>query len=120
MTLKDRMTTYENVDRNYLTRRTPVIIRIDGCHFHTYTKHFKKPFDDILSLTMQQTMKYLCENIQNCVLGYTQSDEMSFVLCDYKELDTDAWFVDNINKIVSVSASLATVAFNNAILLNII
>lgn len=112
MTLKDRMTTYENVNRNYLTRRTPVIIRIDGCHFHTYTKHFKRPFDDILSLTMQQTMKYLCENIQNCVFGYTQSDEMSFVLCDYKELDTDAWFAYNINKIVSVSASLATVAFN--------
>lgn len=114
MNLEDRMKKYyENMYRFYLTRRTPVIIRIDGCHFHTYTKHFVKPFDNIFSLTMQQTMKYLCENIQNCVLGYTQSDEISLVMCDYKNLNTEAWFRNNLNKIVSVSASLATVAFNN-------
>ena len=28
--LGDRMKTYENVTRTYLTRRTPIIIRIDG------------------------------------------------------------------------------------------
>lgn len=113
MNLDDRMKKYyENTYRIYLTRRTPVIIRIDGCHFHSYTKHFKRPFDDIFSLTMQQTMLYLCQNIQNCVLGYTQSDEISLVLCDYRKLDTESWFGNNLNKIVSVSASLATVAFN--------
>lgn len=112
-TLGDRMkNNYENITRYYLTRRMPVIIRLDGRSFHTFTRGFKKPFDDILVKTMQDTMKYLCENIQGCVLGYTQSDEISLVLTDYAELTTDAWFGNNLQKMCSVSASMATLAFN--------
>lgn len=112
-TLGDRMkNNYENITRYYLTRRMPIIIRLDGRSFHTFTKGFKKPFDDILVKTMQDTMKYLCENIQGCVLGYTQSDEISLVLTDYAELTTDAWFGNNLQKMCSVSASMATMAFN--------
>lgn len=112
-TIGDRMkNNYENITRYYLTRRMPVIIRIDGKAFHTFTKGFKKPFDDVLVKTMQDTMKYLCENIQGCVLGYTQSDEISLVLTDYAELTTDAWFGNNLQKMCSVSASMATMAFN--------
>ena len=110
--LGDRMKTYENVTRTYLTRRTPVVIRIDGKAFHSFTKGFKKPFDDVLVETMQQTMKYLCENIEGCVLGYTQSDEITLILCDYKKLTSQAWFNNNIQKICSISASMATLAFN--------
>ncbi len=112
-TLGDRMkNNYENITRYYLTRRMPVIIRIDGKAFHTFTRGFKKPFDDVLVKTMQETMKYLCENIQGCVLGYTQSDEISLVLTDYAELTTDAWFGNNLQKMCSISASMATMAFN--------
>ena len=112
-TLGDRMkNNYENITRYYLTRRMPVIIRLDGRSFHTFTRGFKKPFDDILVKTMQDTMKYLCENIQGCVLGYTQSDEISLVLTDYAEITTEAWFGNNLQKMCSVSASMATVAFN--------
>lgn len=119
--LGDRMkNNYENISRYYLTRRTPVIIRIDGKAFHTFTRGFKKPFDDILVKTMQETMKYLCENIQGCVLGYTQSDEISLVLTDYAELTTDAWFGNNLQKMCSVSASMATLAFNKAFNDNIV
>lgn len=112
-TLGDRMkNNYENISRYYLTRRMPVIVRLDGRAFHTFTRCFKKPFDDILVKTMQETMKYLCENIQGCVLGYTQSDEISLVLVDYAELTIDAWFGNNLQKMCSVSASMATMAFN--------
>ena len=112
-TIGDRMkNNYENITRYYLTRRMPVIIRIDGKSFHTFTRGFKKPFDDILVKTMQDTMKYLCENIQGCVIGYTQSDEISLVLTDYAEITTDAWFGNNLQKMCSVSASMATLAFN--------
>lgn len=112
-TLGDRMkNNYENITRYYLTRRMPVIIRVDGRSFHTFTKGFKKPFDDVLVKTMQDTMKYLCENIQGCVLGYTQSDEISLILTDYAEFTTDAWFGNNLQKMCSVSASMATLAFN--------
>lgn len=61
--LNDRMKRYENVARIYLTRRIPVIIRIDGKAFHTFTRGMKKPFDRLLMTAMQDTMRYLCENI---------------------------------------------------------
>ena len=112
-TLGDRMkNNYENVNRFYLTRRMPVIIRVDMRAGHTFTKGMNKPFDDVFVKTMQETMEYLCENIQGCVLGYTQSDEISLVLVDYAELTTDAWFGNNLQKMCSVSASMATLAFN--------
>ncbi len=117
--LGDRMKTYENVTRTYLTRRTPVIIRIDGKAFHSFTRGFAKPFDEVMVKTMQDTMKYLCENIEGCVLGYTQSDEITLVLCDYKKITSQAWFDNNIQKICSVSASMATMAFNGFFVENV-
>ena len=110
--LGDRMKNYEYVSRTYLTRRLPVIIRIDGKAFHSFTRGFRKPFDEVFVKSMQETMKYLCENVQGCVLGYTQSDEITLVLVDYQNRDSDAWFDNNIQKMVSVSASMATMAFN--------
>lgn len=110
--LASRMKLYENVPRRYLMRRAPVIIRIDGRSFHTFTRGFKRPFDEILIESMQETMKYLCENIQGCVLGYCQSDEISLVLIDYKELDTSPWFDYRVDKVCSIAASMATLAFN--------
>lgn len=110
--LGDRMKGYEGVSRNFLTRRVPAIIRLDGKAFHTFTKGMEKPFDPVLTQAMQETMKYLCENIQGCVLGYTQSDEITLVLTDYATIQTDAWFGYNIQKMCSVSASMATMAFN--------
>ena len=118
--LGQRMKTYyEEVSRTKLTRRTPVIIRLDGKAFHTFTRGFKKPFDAIMVKTMQETMKYLCENIQGCVLGYTQSDEITLVLVDYQNLTTSAWFDYEVQKIVSISASMATLAFNKFYYYNI-
>jgi tRNA(His) guanylyltransferase len=108
----DRMKGYENAGKSYLTKRTPVIIRIDGKAFHTYTRGFNKPFDKILNNAMQETMKYLCENIQNCKMGYTQSDEISLLLIDYNKLNTTAWFDNNVQKMVSIAASMATMKFN--------
>lgn len=111
--LGDRMkNNYENRAKTYLTRRTPVIIRLDGRSFHTFTKGFKRPYDTVLHNTMNKTMKYLCENIQGCKIGYTQSDEITLLLTDYDTLDTCAWFNYNVQKICSISASMATMAFN--------
>ncbi|MEE1303252.1 MAG: tRNA(His) guanylyltransferase Thg1 family protein [Bacteroidales bacterium] len=111
--LGDRMKeNYENRAKTYLVRRMPVIIRLDGKAFHTFTKGFKRPYDEIFHNTMNATMKYLCENIQGCKLGYTQSDEITLLLTDYDTLTTAAWFDYNVQKICSVSASMATMAFN--------
>ena len=103
---------YEKIPRTKLMRRTPVIIRLDGKSFHTFTHKFDRPFDEVFMETMKQTTKYLCENIQGCVLGYTQSDEISLILVDYQSHVTDAWFGYEVQKMTSVSASMATMAFN--------
>ena len=110
--LGDRMKGYENITRNHLISRMPVILRLDGRAFHTFTKGFVKPYDRIFAKSMEKTMRYLCENIQGCVLGYTQSDEITLVLVDYQELNTSTWFDNNIQKMVSVAASMATWKFS--------
>ena len=103
---------YENRSKTCLTRRVPVIMRLDGRAFHSLTKQMRKPFDDILVKTMQDTMLDLCKNVQGCVLGYTQSDEITLVLVDYKTLESEAWFDYQVQKIVSIGASIATLSFN--------
>ena len=111
--LWDRMKTYyEDVYRYKLTRRTNTIIRLDGKAFHTYTKWLEKPYDKQLMSDMNAVTLYLCENIQGCKMWYTQSDEISLWLTDYDELDTCAWYDGNIQKMVSVAASMATAKFN--------
>ena len=105
-------TFYEQTPKTRLMRRCPVAVRIDGKAFHTFTRGFQKPFDEVLIKSMQETMKYLCENIQGCVLGYTQSDEITLILVDYKKLTSSAWFDYEVQKICSISASMATMAFN--------
>lgn len=105
-------TFYEQIPKTKLMRRCPVAIRIDGKAFHTFTRRFHKPFDEVLIKSMQETMKYLCENIQGCVLGYTQSDEITLILVDYKKLTSSAWFDYEVQKICSIAASMATMAFN--------
>lgn len=104
---------YENVSKTQLLRRTPVAIRIDGKAFHTFTRNFQKPFDEILVTTMQDTMKYMCEQVQGCVFGYTQSDEITLILIDYKKRNSEAWFDYKVQKMCSVAASMATMAFND-------
>lgn len=102
---------YEKSSSNYLVKKVPVIIRLDGRAFKALTKDLHKPYDEVILSCMQDTMKYLCENIQGCVFGYTQSDEITLVLTDYENLDSCAWFDYNAQKLASVSASMATYAF---------
>ena len=103
---------YEHIPKTKLMRRTPVAIRIDGKAFHTFTRGFERPFDQVLGDSMVQTMEFLCKNIQGCVFGYTQSDEITLILIDYQNLDTDAWFGYEVQKMCSIAASMATMAFN--------
>lgn len=111
--LGDRMKEfYEDRTRIKLPRRTYTIIRIDGKAFHTYTKGLERPFDDGLIEDMNNTTAYLCKNIQGVKFGYVQSDEISLVLTDFDDLSTHAWFDNNLQKMVSIAASMATAKFN--------
>lgn len=106
-----RMKAYENCYRIYLPKRQAVIVRIDGRAFHSFTKSFNRPYDALFASCMWNTTRQLCENISGCVFGYTQSDEISLVLVDYKNINTEPWFGNNLQKIVSISASMATYFF---------
>ena len=110
--LANRMKEYEKRNQYYLQKRIPVAIRVDGRSFHTFTKGFQRPFDKILMTAMQETAKYMCENIQGAKFAYVQSDEITIILVDYDTLETDCWFNYRIDKLCSVAASMATMAFN--------
>jgi tRNA(His) 5'-end guanylyltransferase len=113
--LGDRMKRYELSYRQCLTRRVPVIIRVNGRAFHSYASGLRKPFSPILIAAIQETAKCLLEEIQNSKMAYTQSDEISILLWDFDEIDTDAWFDYEINKLASSSAAIATAYFNKII-----
>lgn len=111
--LNDRMKEfYEDRCKTYLTRKVPVIIRIDGRAFHTFTRGFDRPYDKVFHEAMNATLLYLCKNIPGCKFGYTQSDEITLVLTDYDTLSTDGWFDYAVQKLCSISASMATLEFN--------
>lgn len=113
--LGNRMKEYESRNRYFLQKRIPVVIRLDMRAGHTYTRGFGRPFDDIFIAAMQNTAKYLCENIQNVKLSYQQSDEITLVLVDYDKLNTECFFEYRVDKLCSIVASMATMAFNKAI-----
>ncbi len=103
---------YELRARHYLTRRTPVIMRLDGRAFHTYTAQCTTPFDPRIRQCMSRAAQAVAEDMQGCKLVYIQSDEASFVLTDYDTLETEAWFGYCQNKMESVAASVMTAHFN--------
>ena len=110
--LGTRMKEYEKRNQYYLQKRTPVAIRVDMRAGHTFTRGFKRPFDYIFMKSMQETAKYMCENMGNAKFAYVQSDEITIILTDYDTLETDCWFNYRTDKLCSISASMATMAFN--------
>jgi tRNA(His) 5'-end guanylyltransferase len=107
-----RMKSYESVSQSHLLSRTPVIMRADGRAFHSYVRGLQKPFDFTLNSAMAEVTRILCHEIQGAVFGYTQSDEISILIQDWKNLNTDRWFGNNVQKMTSISASIATAYFN--------
>lgn len=111
--LGDRMKRYEGQAKTSLLVRSPVLLRLDGKAFHTYTALMPRPFYEPLHKCMVETTKYLCDEIQTAVIGYTQSDEISILLKDWTKFTTQAWFDNEVQKIVSTSASMASAIFND-------
>ena len=110
--LAKRMKDYESISKTRLMKRCPVLCRIDGKAHHSFTRGFQRPFDELYMKTMQETTKYLCENLQGVVVGYTQSDEITLVFVDYEKLDTSPYFDYEVQKLCSIIASMTTMIFN--------
>lgn len=102
---------YEGRQKRLLTRRLPVIMRLDGQAFHTYTKHLTKPFDEGFIEDMQSLTMELCSFIAGAQCAYVQSDEISILITDFQTVDTQAWFDYDADKMVSIAASRAGAFF---------
>ena len=113
--LGDRMKGYEAAARFVLPRRMPLIVRVDGRAFHTLTRSMDKPFDAHFMLAMLTAARAVADDMQGFVAGYVQSDEASFLLQDYAQLDTEPWFGKDLCKVVSLSAATMSVEFTRAI-----
>lgn len=112
--LGDRMKGYERAAKVVLPRRMPVILRVDGKAFHTVTRGCDKPFDWDLMAKMDRVAVELCEEAQGAVFAFVQSDEVSVLLHNYKRIQSEAWFDNEVQKLVSVSASIAAGVFSRA------
>lgn len=106
------MKKYEGITRISVPDQSYILMRIDGNAFHTYTKKLKRPFDDGLIEDMNGTAAHLVEKVQNCIFAYVQSDEIS-LLIRVRDYLTSPWFDNDVQKMVSVTASLATSKFNH-------
>ena len=112
MSLGGRIKRYEKVTRHFATQRMPLIIRVDGKAFHTFTKDMSKPFDNALILAMVRAARDTAEVMQGFKAAYIQSDEVTFCLTDYDKTGSQGWFGYNIQKIISISAATMSVNFN--------
>jgi len=110
--LGDRMKRYEAVTRFTLPRRTYTVLRIDGRAFHTFTRGLAKPYDVSFMDLMDKAALSLCEQIAGAQFAYVQSDEISVLVVDFLDIGTEPWFDGAVQKWASVSASIATAAFN--------
>lgn len=107
-----RMKCYESAARTVLPQRLPLIIRCDGKSFGTYTKGCEKPFDKNFGDIMVNVATSLCKEIQGAQMAYVQSDEVSVLVHSYKKLNSSPWFDNQVQKIVSVAASIASVTMS--------
>lgn len=88
------------------------IVRVDGRAFSHLSKLLDKPYSIPFMDWMDAAAVALCHEMQGAVFAYVQSDEISVLMVDGKHSKQGRWFDWNVNKLVSISASVATAAFN--------
>jgi tRNA(His) 5'-end guanylyltransferase len=114
-TLGDYVKGFEKVATGpSIPKGKPMLIRLDGRAFHSFTKGLTKPFDRNLTSLMQATTKYLVHQ-SNALVGYTQSDEISLVCFIPAESEAEYFFGGRVQKITSLLASMATAYFNKGL-----
>ena len=110
----DRMKLYEGIetDRMFMPM-LPIVARIDGRAFHTFTRGMDRPFDREFHCAMVTTTQYLVRETGAC-MGYTQSDEITLAWYS-PDYASQVWFNGRIFKMVSQLSAQATVMFNRCI-----
>ena len=110
--LIERIKEYENSYSYKLTKRLPVVIRLSLRNVSKLTRGLSKPYCPVLMEIMIKTMCELCKQIDGAVIAYHQHDEIIIIVKNNQTLETDPWLGNDLQKIVSISASTATYEFN--------
>ena len=108
--LGDRMKAYEGVETGRLIApELPLVVRLDGRAFSTFTRGMEKPFDARMSDIMRAVTAHLIEQT-GARVGYTQSDEITLIL-ERETPESEPIFGGRVFKIVSVLAAMASAKF---------
>lgn len=107
-----RMKEYEAEYGMRLNVNHPIIARLDGKNFHSWTRGLERPYDERLSEIMARTTEFLVEEF-HCLAGYTQSDEISLTWNPYNIRGTaEQPLGGKVQKLTSILASYCTAYFN--------
>lgn len=110
----NRMKNYEEASRQVLIQGTPKILRLDGKAFHTFLKNAKRPYDEYVMISMIEAAKCVMREIGGSArFAYIQSDECTIVINDKMTIYSEPWFANQIQKIVSIAASIMSVNFSS-------
>lgn len=112
-TIKERISSYEDISNYKLLPKLPVIIQINGRSFSKVTSFLNKPYCNNFADVMATTMLQLCLEIEGATFGYQYNDEIVIVARNDQNLETVPWYDNRIQKISSIAASIATLHFNN-------
>ena len=113
--LEEKCRYFQSLADYRLRENSFILAHIDGRSFSRLVKNkFKKPFDADFIEMMNETAKFLCQSVSCVKFAYVQSDEITLVMCDYNEKDTESefFFGGRLCKLQSIIASLATSKFN--------
>jgi len=113
-TLKDRINSYRDACSQKLLRRLPVVINVNGRGFRRVTSMIEKPFSADLANVMCATAVKLCHEIDGAVFAYTFNDDITIITRNDQSYETQPWFQNDVQKIVSAASSIATLEFSNA------
>lgn len=110
--LIDRINNYASISQYKLLPKLPVIIVVNGRSFTKATALLDKPYSSQLMETMCSTLTYLLQEIDGAVFGYVFNDEIVIIARNDQQLTSEPWLHNDIQKLVSTTAAMATLHFN--------
>ena len=111
--IKDRISSYEEISNYKLLPKLPIIIQINGRSFSKITSLLEKPFCNKFSECMASTALQLCLEIEGAIFAYQFNDEIVIIGRNDQNLDTVPWYDNRVQKISSIVSSIATLHFSN-------
>lgn len=111
--LKDRVDSYIESSNYRLLTRVPIIICVNGRSFSKITSLLDKPYSMQLAESMLSTTVRLCMEIDGAIFAYQYNDEIVIVARNDQTAETSPWYDNKLQKICSITSSIATQHFNN-------